>query len=83
VDNRFPKEIKDTKTKPLFLVSDKGCQPTSIAYMRACASLRIKQISTSWSNPKGNADTERVIRTLKENLIWPYDRENPLIFKEH
>ena len=34
-------------------------------------------------NPKGNADTERVVRTLKEDLIWPYDRENPLIFKEH
>jgi len=57
----------------LFLVSDNGCQPTSLSYMQACSTLGIKQIFTSWSDPKGNADTERVIRTLKENLLWPYD----------
>jgi len=31
------------------------------------------QIFTTWNNPKGHADTERVIRTFKEDLIWPYD----------
>ncbi|HUJ08419.1 MAG TPA: integrase core domain-containing protein [Verrucomicrobiae bacterium] len=31
----------------------------------------IQQIFTSYDNPKGNADSERVIRTLKEDLIWP------------
>jgi transposase InsO family protein len=31
----------------------------------------LEQIFTSYDNPKGNADTERVIRTLKEDLIWP------------
>ena len=25
---------------------------------------------TSYNNPKGNADTERLMRTLKEELIW-------------
>ena len=27
--------------------------------------------------PKGNADTERVIRTIKEDLIWPSDFQTP------
>jgi len=33
--------------------------------------MEIKQIFASYNNPKGNADTERVIRTIKEDLIWP------------
>jgi putative transposase len=33
--------------------------------------LGMKQIITCWSNPKGNADTDRLIRTLKEDLVWP------------
>ncbi len=32
--------------------------------------LGIAQIFTSFNNPKGNADTERFFRTLKEDLIW-------------
>ncbi len=39
--------------------------------MAACSVLNIKQRFTSYNNPKGNADTERVIRTIKEDLIWP------------
>ena len=31
----------------------------------------VQQIFTSYDNPKGNADTERVIRTIKEDLVWP------------
>ena len=31
--------------------------------------------------PKGNADTERVIRTLKEDLVWPYDWDHPFAFQ--
>jgi transposase InsO family protein len=54
----------------LFLVSDNGCQPTSKAFERHCKLLGIKQIFTSYSNPKGNADTERVIRTIKEELVY-------------
>jgi putative transposase len=29
-----------------------------------------QQAFTSSNNPKGNADTERVIRTLKEECLW-------------
>ncbi len=73
VKKRFPKGIKDSLVSALYLVSDNGCQPISLSYMQACSTLGIKQIFTSWSNPKGNADTERVIWTLKEDLVWPYD----------
>jgi len=49
--------------------------------MKACASLGIKQIFISLSNPKGNAYIERVIRALKEDLIWPYNWEHPFDFQ--
>ena len=32
--------------------------------------LSIHQAFTSNNHPKGNADTERVIRTLKEECLW-------------
>ena len=57
-------------------MSDNGCQPTSERYMRECASLGIKQIFTSFNNPKGNADTERMMRTMKEELIWTREFES-------
>jgi transposase InsO family protein len=55
------------------LMSDNGCQPTSLAFMRACATLEIHQAFTSYNNPKGNADTERCIRTLKEECLWLHE----------
>ena len=82
VNKRFPEGIKDTPHMPLNLVSDNGCQPTSERYMKECSVLEIKQIFTSWSNPKGNADTERVIRTIKEDLVWPNEWDNPFEFTE-
>jgi len=30
----------------------------------------LKQAFTAYNNPKGNADTERMMRTLKEELCW-------------
>ncbi|HPO52477.1 MAG TPA: integrase core domain-containing protein, partial [bacterium] len=33
-------------------------------------------------NPKGNADTERVIRTLKEDLVWTREWTSPYAFRE-
>ena len=51
-------------------MSDNGCQPTAIAFMEACATLEIHQAFTTYNNPKGNADTERVMRTLKEECLW-------------
>ena len=37
--------------------------------MKECAILGIKQIVTSFNNPNGHADSERMMRTLKEELM--------------
>ncbi len=59
-----------SREEDISLISDNGSQPTSISFMKDMATLGIKQIFTSYNNPKGNADTERVIRTTKEEIIW-------------
>ena len=82
VNNRFPSGIRESvKERQLFLISDNGCQPTSQRFMMNCSILGLKQIFTTWSNPKGNSDTERVMRTIKEDIVWPYDRDNPFKFE--
>jgi putative transposase len=75
VGRQFPEGVRDKET--LMLVSDNGSQPTSVGFMAACSVLEIQQIFASYDNPKGNADTERVIRTIKEDLIWPNDFDSP------
>ena len=62
------------------LMADNGCQPTSLAFMRACTAMGIRQAFTSYSNPKGNADTERFLRTLKEELVWLHEWTSPAVF---
>jgi putative transposase len=61
----------------LSLMSDNGCQPTAIAFMDACSTLGIQQAFTSNNNPKGHADTERVMRTLKEECLWLNEWTSP------
>ncbi len=82
INNRFPDGIREEieKGKKLYLVSDDGCQPTSKRYMRECRELGIEQIFTSWSN-QGNADTERVLRTMKEDLVWIREWEDVFEFE--
>lgn len=67
VQRQFPNGSRDQE---LHLMSDNGCQPTTVAFMKACATLGITHAFTSYNNPKGNADTERLMRTLKEALLW-------------
>jgi len=67
VNRQFPHGVRDGG---LSLRSDNGCQATSVAFMKACHQLGIVQAFTSYNNPKGNADTERQMRTLKEELVW-------------
>jgi putative transposase len=67
VNRQFPEGVRG---QGVSLMSDNGCQPTSTAFMQACGLLGIHQASTSYNNPKGNADTERVMRTLKEECLW-------------
>lgn len=63
----FPHGVRGQGLK---LVSDNGCQPTSRSFLKVTATLDIEQIFTSFNNPKGNAETERFMRTLKEELLW-------------
>lgn len=67
LNTEFPNGVRGSE---LNLMSDNGSQPTSLSFMKACSKLEIKQVFTSYSNPKGNADTERMIRTMKEELFW-------------
>ena len=74
VNRQFPGGVRD---KQLFLMSDNGSQPTSLSFMKACHDMDISQAFTSYNNPKGNADTERVFRTMKEELLWLKEWTSP------
>ena len=54
----------------LKLVSDNGLQSSSVSFMRDMVTLGVEQIFTTYDSPKGNADTERMMRTIKEEVIW-------------
>nr|MBN2276534.1 DDE-type integrase/transposase/recombinase [candidate division Zixibacteria bacterium] len=73
-NKHFPEGVRD---RGLHLMSDNGSQPTSEKFMRACSLLDVHQAFTSYNNPKGNADTERLMRTIKEELIWLREWRNP------
>ena len=62
--------LNGARGQSLSLMCDNGCQPTSVAFLEACNTLEIQQAFTSYNNPKGNADTERFMRTLKEECLW-------------
>ena len=67
LNREFPGGVRGHGLK---LMSDNGSQPTSLGFMKACSNLEVQQVFTSYNNPKGNADTERMIRTIKEELFW-------------
>lgn len=63
VHRQFPDGVRG---HDVHLMSANGSQPTAVRCMATCGLLGIPQACTSSSNPQGNADTERFIRTLKE-----------------
>lgn len=67
LNRQFP---EGGKNQGIHLMSDNGCQPTSVKFMSECNVLGVEQAFTSYNNPKGNADTERMMRTIKEELVW-------------
>jgi putative transposase len=75
VTRQFPAGVRD---QGLSLMSANGCQPTSTSLMRTGGTLGIHQVCTSDNNPKGNADTERVMRTLKEECLGLRDWTCPV-----
>ena len=74
VKKQFPEGVRGQQ---LHLMSDNGSQPTSLNFMQTCRCLDIQQAFTSYNNPKGNADTERVFRTMKEELLWLREWRSP------
>lgn len=74
INQQFPNGVRD---HGLCLMSDNGSQPTSVGFMKACRELGIRQAFTSYNNPRGNADTERVFRTMKEELLWLREWTSP------
>jgi putative transposase len=73
VNSRFPNEAR---WQGWSLMSDNGCQPTALAFMEACSTLGIHQTFTSYNNPKGNADAERFMRTVKKESLWLWEWAN-------
>jgi putative transposase len=71
VQTVFPQ--RGSRGEGVDLISNNGSQPTSRRYRGECKTLGIGQIFTTYDNPRGNAETERLIRTLKEEAIWPYE----------
>jgi transposase InsO family protein len=79
VNREFPDGVRGSE---LSLMSDNGSQPTSVAFMKSCREMGINQAFTSYGNPKGNADTERVFRTMKEELLWLREWHSPFELTE-
>ena len=75
VNGQFPAGVRG---QGLARMRDNGCQPTSLVFMQPCASLEVHQAFTSYNNPKGNAATERCMRTLKEECRWWQEWTCPL-----
>ena len=69
--------VTGVREKQLFLMSDNGSQPTSVSFMKACHEMDITHAFTSYNNPKGNADTERAFKTMKEKLLWLKEWTSP------
>jgi putative transposase len=74
LNGQFPDGVRE---RNLHLMSDNGSQPTSERFMKVCSILQVHQAFTSYNNPKGNADTERMMRTLKEELLWLREWSDP------
>jgi putative transposase len=79
LDRAVNRQFRDgARGQGLSLMSENGCQPTSMAFLQACNILGIHQVFTSDNNPQGNADTERVMRTLKEACLWLHEWTSPV-----
>ncbi len=75
VNTQFPDGVRG---HDLYLMSDNGSQPTSLRFMKACSNMEITQAFTSYNNLKGNAETELMMRSLKEEFICLIEWSNPV-----
>ena len=67
LNNQFPDGVRGNGLK---LVRNNGSQPTSSSFTHDMVTLEIEQTFTSYNNPRENADTERVMRTIEEQVAW-------------
>jgi transposase InsO family protein len=74
VNQQFPQGVRGQGLK---LMSDNGSQPTATMFLAECGQMGIEQAFTAYSNPKGNADTERFMRTMKEECLWLQEWTSP------
>jgi putative transposase len=74
VNRQLPAGVRDQSVS---LRSDHGCQPTALAFMKACRTLGIQQAFTRDNNPTGHADTARVLRTLTAECLWLQEWTGP------
>lgn len=65
INKQFPLGIREYEAS--MFVSYNACQPTSLAFMAICSVLGVKQIFTSFFNPKANANMERFFMTPKKS----------------
>lgn len=63
--------VSKDETKNLILRSDNGSQPCSKAFVEYLGSIGVKGEYTGYNAPDDNAFVERVIRTIKEEEVWP------------
>jgi transposase InsO family protein len=75
VNRQFPARARG---EGLALMRDHGSQPTAMMFMRACARSGDASNLHQLQQPMGNADTHRVMRTLKEECLWLQERTSPL-----
>jgi hypothetical protein len=69
---------KGARGQGVSLRRDHGGQPTALAFLPAGQTLGIPQACTSSNNPNGHADTERVMRPLKEEGRWRTEWGSPV-----
>lgn len=63
--------ITKEQAQQLTLRSDNGAQPCSKAFVEYLGSVGVRGQYTGYNAPDDNAFVERVIRTIKEEEIWP------------
>ena len=59
------------KSRRLVLRSDNGSQPCSKAFVEYLGRVGVRGQYTGYDAPDDNAYVERVIRTIKEEEVWP------------
>jgi transposase InsO family protein len=67
VPAEFPQGVRGAGLK---LVSDHGSQPTASGFMAALSPVGIEPVFTRDDHPKGNAETERLMRTIQDERLW-------------